>query len=110
MSLSPKLFVIKMIKKVRKKFMSLVIKGYKLASKLLPLNKDIILFESNLGRNYTGNPRAIYEEMVRQGLDKKYRCYFILENPNITLPGTAKAVKRTRLFYFYLFAIAGIWV
>jgi CDP-glycerol glycerophosphotransferase len=110
MSLSPKSFVIKLIKKVRKKCKPLVIKGYQSACKLLPLKKDIILFESNLGRNYTGNPRAIYEEMVRQGLDKKYRCYFILENPNTPLPGTAKAVKRTRIFYFYLFAIAGIWV
>jgi CDP-glycerol glycerophosphotransferase len=110
MSLSPKAFVNNVIKKVRKKLKPIVIKGYKLACRLMPLKKDIILFESNLGRNYTGNPRSIYEEMVRQGLDQKYRCYFILENPDTPLPGTAKAVKRTRLHYFYLFAIAGIWV
>jgi CDP-glycerol glycerophosphotransferase len=110
MSLSPVTFVRKVIKKVKKTFKKVVISGYKIGCKFLPLNKNIILFESNLGRNYTGNPRAIYEEMVRQGLDQKYRCYFILENPDTPLPGSAKAVKRTRLLYFYLFAIAGTWV
>ncbi len=110
MSLSLKTFAMKVIKKVKKKLKSIVIKAYKLGCRVLPLNKNIILFESNLGRNYTGNPRAIYEEMVRQGLDQKYRCYFILEKPDTPLPGSAKAVKRTRLLYFYLFAIAGIWV
>jgi CDP-glycerol glycerophosphotransferase len=97
-------------KKIKKKLKKAVLWTYKLCIGILPMNRKIILFESNLGRNYTGNPKAIYEEMVRQGLDQKYRCYFILENPAIKLPGTAKTVKRTRLLYFYLFAIAGTWV
>jgi CDP-glycerol glycerophosphotransferase len=96
--------------KLKKKLKHIVIKLYQAACRLFPLNKNVILFESNLGRNYTGSPRAIYEEMVRQGLDQSYRCYYILENPNTPLPGAAKAVKRTRLFYFYLFAVAGTWV
>ncbi len=68
------------------------------------------MFESNLGRNYTGNPRAIYEEMVRQGLDKKYRCYFILEDVTTVIPGSARKIRRNRFRYFLLFATAGIWV
>jgi CDP-glycerol glycerophosphotransferase len=98
------------IKGVKKGFKRVVLKVYKLACLVLPLNKNIILFESNLGRNYTGNPRAVYEEMVRQGLDQKYRCYFILEKPDTPIPGAGRTVKRTRLFYFYLFAVAGVWV
>lgn len=74
------------------------------------VNKKIIIFESNLGRNYTGNPRFIYEEMVRRGLDMRYRCYFILENTRQNLPGHAVKVKRLSLKYFYLFARAGFWV
>ena len=93
-----------------RRFKPLVLKFYRLLTKILPVNHKIILFESNLGRNYTGNPRAIYEEMVRKGLDKKYRCFFILEDTNIEIPGSAKKIKRTRLRYFYYFAIAGIWV
>jgi len=106
MSILPK----KLIKKLKKRLKPMVIKAYKLCTYLLPVNKNIIMFESNLGRNYTGSPRAIYEEMVKQGLDQKYRCYFVLEDPRIQLPGAAKAVKRTRLKYFFLFAVSGIWV
>lgn len=87
-----------------------VLAGYQACTRILPVNPRIILFESNLGRNYTGNPRAVYEEMVRQGLDKKYRCYIILEDRNTRIPGAAKKIKRNRLRYFYYFAVSGIWV
>lgn len=99
--------IVKKLKRLAKKSVLFL---YRLAVKLLPINKRIILFESNLGRNYTGNPKAIYEEMVRQGLDRKYRCYFILEHPKTKIPGAGRTVKRTRLKYFYLFAVAGTWV
>ena len=33
---------------------------YYIASYIIPPNKNIILFESSNGRNYTGNPKAIY--------------------------------------------------
>ncbi|MDD4112264.1 MAG: CDP-glycerol glycerophosphotransferase family protein [Herbinix sp.] len=88
----------------------LVIASYKVLTKVLPINHKIILFESNMGRNYTGNPKAIYEEMVRLGLDRKYRCYFILEGTETKIPGAAKKIKRNRFRYFYYYAIAGIWI
>ena len=100
----------KLIGKMKKILKGLVLKLYSLCTKLFPIQKNMIIFESNIGRNYTGNPRAIYEEMIRQGLDKKYRCYFVLEDTTIDIPGSAKKLKRTRLFYFLIFAIAGIWV
>lgn len=87
-----------------------VLFGYKLCTKIFRMNRKKILFESNLGRNYTGNPRAIYEEMVRLGLDRKYRCYFILEDVTTKIPGSAKKIRRNRFRYFLLFATAGIWV
>jgi CDP-glycerol glycerophosphotransferase len=105
------MIIVKKLKKKMKKILrKVLLRTYRSFAGILPINKNIILFESNLGRNYTGNPKAIYEEMVRQGLDQQYRCYFILENPKTKLPGAAKTVKRTRLRYFYLFAVAGMWV
>ena len=81
------------VKKSTKKLMErIVLKTYRFLVRSLPINKKIILFECNLGRNYTGNPKAIYEEMVRQGLDRKYRCYFILEDPETPIPGAAQTV------------------
>lgn len=77
---------------------------------LLPVKKNVIFFESNVGRNYTGNPKAIYENMVAEGLDKSYLCVYSLENPETKVPGNVKKVKRLRLAYFYYMAIAGIWI
>jgi CDP-glycerol glycerophosphotransferase len=62
---------------------------------------------SNLGRNYSGNPKSIYEEIMARGLDQKYRCYYILENPKISLPGNIKTVKMSRLKFYYVMAVAG---
>lgn len=88
----------------------LVLVLYRVLAKVLPINHKVILFESNIGRNYTGNPKAIYEEMIRLGLDRKYRCYFIFEDMNTNIPGSAKKIKRNRFRYFYYFAIAGVWI
>lgn len=76
----------------------------------LPVQKKVLLFESNVGRNYTGNPKAIFEELVEQGLDKEYKCIFVFENPSIEIPGTVIKVKRLRFRYFYYMAIAGVWI
>jgi CDP-glycerol glycerophosphotransferase len=97
-------------KMLKKRGMTIILKTYRLGVKIMPMSKKIIMFESNLGRNYTGSPRAIYEEMVRLGLDREYHCYFVLEKPNIQIAGVGKTVKRNRLKYFFLFMIAGIWV
>lgn len=96
-----------LVRKIAKYLMLVLYNIFILFSRV---NKKIIIFESNLGRNYSGNPRFIYEEMVRRGLDKQYSCFFILEDTRQDLPGHAIKVKRLSLKYFYLFARAGFWV
>lgn len=98
---------LKHIKRIGRKA---VLHLYHIETKIIPVQKDIIIFESNMGRNYTGNPRCIYEEMVRQGLDKKYRCYVILDDTSTYIPGSAKKLRRTRTLYFMIMGVAGIWV
>ncbi len=80
---------------------------YRAMSFVLPVNHRKIVFMSNLGRSYGGNPKSIYEEMVQLGLDHKYRCYFLLENPKVNLPGTARTIKLSRFRYYYELAVAG---
>jgi len=100
-----------MMKKILKKIAKIpVLSLYHLLILIYRIDRKIILFESNLGRNYSGNPRFIYEEMVARGLDKKYQCYFILEDGTTKLPGNARKIKRISLPYFNLFAKAGFWV
>ncbi len=98
---------LKLIKRAGRK---IVLRLYHIEIKIIPVQKDIIVFESNMGRNYTGNPKCIYEEMVRGGLDKKYRCYIMLDDVSTYVPGNAKKLKRTRTLYFMIMGIAGIWV
>lgn len=102
--------IITLNKSIKKIIKNIIIKLYHLELKILPLQKDIVVFESNMGRNYTGNPKCIYEEMVRQGLDKKYRCYYLFDDVTIPIPGNVTKIRRSRLRYYYIMAIAGILV
>ena len=96
-----------MIKNFIKKY--LILPGYAFFRKL-PVNNDLIIFESNMGRNYSGNPKHIYEEIVKQGLDKKLKCVWILEDVNTEIPGNTLKIKRSRIKYYYYMARAKIWV
>lgn len=87
-----------------------VILVYNVLYYLIPLNKKTIVFESSVGRNYTGNPKAIYEEMIKQGLDQLYNCIWICENMNQTIPGNCKKVKRLRFKYFYYMISSKFWI
>ena len=76
----------------------------------MPVNNNIIFFESSVGRNYSGNPKYVYESIVQQGLDKEFKCIWSVEDKTIEIPGNAIKVKRARLKYLYYLAIAKIWV
>ncbi|MFA9464316.1 MAG: CDP-glycerol glycerophosphotransferase family protein [Velocimicrobium sp.] len=83
---------------------------YRIMNGILPVKQDIIVFNASMGRNYTGNCRYIYENMVEAGLDKKYKCVWFFRNTNIELPGQARIVKYARIKYLYYMAIAKTWV
>jgi CDP-glycerol glycerophosphotransferase len=78
---------------------------------ILPLKKNRIIFESSVGNNYSGSPRAIYEYMLREGLADQYEIYYVFKHPGeINLPGPAKKLKRKSIPYLLAFARAKIWV
>lgn len=97
----------KRFKKVVKAVMATL---YKALCLLLPVQKNLIVFESGAGRSYAGNPRAIYEEMVRNNLDSRFICVWSLENPHLEIAGKCRKVKRLRWRYFYYMARAKYWV
>ena len=87
----------------------IILKGYAILRKL-PVKNNIIIFESDLGRNYGGNPKYIYEKMVKQDLDKELKCVWIFEDISTEIPGKGKKVKKSRILYYYYLARAKIWV
>ncbi len=86
---------------------------YAVMARLLPVDSHKIVFQSSLGRNATGSPRAIYEKIVELGLDQKYKCYYILDEPEKykgKLPGRVKLLKNARFWYYITMVCAGVWV
>ncbi|MCR4842738.1 MAG: CDP-glycerol glycerophosphotransferase family protein [Eubacterium sp.] len=84
---------------------------YGIICKLVPTDKRAIVFESSTGNNWSGSPKAIYDEMVRMGLDKKYRCHIVMKSPEGTvLSGRGKLIKRKTISHLLTFARCGIWV
>lgn len=51
---------------------------------MLP-GKKYIVFESK--PNFSDNTRAVFDEMVRRGLDKKYKLYWYVTDGDAVLPG-----------------------
>ena len=95
------------IKNIIKKF---AIKGYAFSSHFIPVKNNVIMFESSNGRNYTGNPRYIYEEMVRQGLDNEYKCVWSLTDTNISIPGNCTKIKRPGMKFLFYSLRSKFWI
>lgn len=99
------------MKKAIKNAMSKTVKAfYNLSSHIVPANKKIILFESSNGRNYTGSPKYIYEEIVNQGLDEEYKCVWSFTDTNTEIPGNAIKVKRSFPKFLYYTLRSGTWI
>lgn len=99
-----------MKKELKKVAKSVMLFCYRIMAGLLPIDNKVIVFNSSMGRNYTGNPRYIYEYMVEKGLDKQYKCIWFFESLPKQLPGDCKIVRFKRVKYFYYMAIAKTWV
>ena len=71
----------------------------------------LLVFESNLGRNYSGNPRAIYEEMLRRGWDKEMQiCWLFTEPQKQSVPGRVTLLQRESLPALMKMQRASVWV
>lgn len=101
------------IKKILKKA---VVALYKLESKVLPIRKDVVLFMSNMGKNYSGNPKAIYEALEELDTEKKlkpvwaFTSLYLKESGTVELTGSAETVRYGSFRYYRILATAGKWV
>ena len=86
------------------------IAAYKLMYACLPVKRTIVVFSSALGRSYAGNPKAIYEEMLRQGFDKKYTFVWFYDNMPHNIPGKHIQVRFKSFKYLFYMSIAGFWI
>jgi CDP-glycerol glycerophosphotransferase len=98
--------VTKQLKK--RPFYKSFVKGIYRVFRMLPMRSDVIVFESDLARGFRDNPKAIYDELVSQGDDRRK---VVVSNPRVRLydPNTV-VVKRHSLGFAWYLARAKYWV
>lgn len=75
----------------------------------MSLKENWITFESFVGRNYSGQPKYIYQYMQKVCGDK-YKYIWIVDKKDIKIDGKHKTVKRFGLRYFYYMTRSKYWV
>lgn len=97
-----------------KKILSLLLQYSDNKLKHITLNEDfdqqLVVFESNFGKSYSGNPKYIYEELLRQ--KRSMRVVWIYQGKEKLkgIPGNVVQVHRGTPEYFNYLARAGYWV
>ncbi|MFI1221771.1 MULTISPECIES: CDP-glycerol glycerophosphotransferase family protein [unclassified Streptomyces] len=74
----------------------------------LPVRRGSVVFESHMGTCYGDSPRALYEEIRRQGL--KLHATWSYDPSPAGFPGDARLVRRWSWRYLWALARAEYWV
>ncbi|MBK5499427.1 CDP-glycerol glycerophosphotransferase family protein [Peribacillus sp. TH14] len=83
-------------------------KVYKIMSRVLPVDRNLILFESGIGKQFADSPKYIYEELVKR--DNNYKKIWVY-NSNLPIKDkNTKRIKRLSPEYYYYLAKAGYWI
>lgn len=75
---------------------------------LLPVDKNLVVFESNVGKSIGDSPKAIYDRMIE--MDLPYKYVWIYNGSDGIFTENTKTVIRLGLKYYYYLARAGYWV
>lgn len=81
---------------------------YKIGSKLIPVDKNLILFESGIGKQLGDSPKNIYDEILKQNLNYK-KVWVYNKQHRFTDANTIKISRLSPQYYFYLLR-ARYWV
>ncbi|RFU85331.1 glycosyltransferase [Streptomyces triticagri] len=84
------------------------IRAYRRLLVRLPVRRGLVVFESHLGRQYSDSPRAIYEEMRRQGV--RFRAVWSYAGDPAGFPKDAVLVRRWSWPYLRYLAQAEFWI
>ncbi|MPW25677.1 CDP-glycerol glycerophosphotransferase family protein [Alkalibaculum sp. M08DMB] len=76
----------------------------------LPIRSKTILFCSHLGKNYSCNPKAIYEELLKDQNYLEYSFVWAFKDVSSTSIDRGITVKYGSLKYLYYLSIAKYWI
>lgn len=99
-----------MKKKLKKRLQKVYKKLFKLLAIILPKNQKLIIFESFLGKQYSDNPRAIYEYLRSHYPD--YSMYWSIDKRKIWQfkDRDIKIIPRFSVKWLFLMTRAKYWV
>lgn len=75
----------------------------------MPIKNNYVVFESFMGRNYSGQPKYIYEYM-QEHFGNQYTYIWSVDKRGLKIPGEHKKVKRSGLRYFYYMNRSKYWI
>ncbi|MGP5153566.1 CDP-glycerol glycerophosphotransferase family protein [Glutamicibacter ardleyensis] len=90
-----------------KRYYSMMRAMFKTVSRT-PMDENLVVFESGLGKQYGDSPRYIYEELVRRG-DTRKKVWIYSGTHRFTDPNTI-TIQRLSPEYFWYLARAKFWV
>lgn len=100
------------MKKTLKKFKLLLVDIIKLffyrLFTFLPINNNLIIFESSRGLSYSCNPKYIYEGLLE--LNRPFTYIWSFQNVDTKTKGMPIKVRRFSLKYYYYLSKAKYWV
>ena len=103
------MFLLRKIKKLASKIIKI---SYHLLDKFIPVDDKTVIFTSFHGRGYSDNPKAIYEEMIKDPRFKDFTFIWAIKKhkqKNIEIPD-AKIVEYFSVPYFYYISKAKYWI
>ena len=74
----------------------------------LPVRRDLVVFESHLGRQYSDNPKYIHRELRRTG--RPVKAVWSYASSPAGFPDDARLVRRGSWAYYAALARAGFWI
>lgn len=83
---------------------------FKCGTNLINVKRNIVVFDSFLGKEYSCNPRYIYEEMLKQDRFNDWEFIWIMRRPKQLQLDRGKVVRYNGMQHFYYLAKSKYWV
>ncbi|AIC96162.1 CDP-glycerol glycerophosphotransferase family protein [Shouchella lehensis] len=81
---------------------------FTLLKMITPIKKNVILFESGVGKRYEDSPKAIYEELLQR--NKPFQYIWVQQDKLPIKNEQTKVIQRLSPQYFYYLARSHYWV
>lgn len=84
-----------------------IARGFMYLCRIFPITNKVV-FSSFDGKNFGDDPKALFDEMIKQGIETEY--IWLLDDIKFDVPENVKLVKAFSILAIYHLATAKVWV